>query len=117
MLGVGWRFFRDKGVTELTERTREELFEEYSRLEEEETKLFVKVQMCEECVSGIFGQLYRHGDKIDLLTVEDVLVLVHNKELELRTELVHLQLTKTLVSFRHSKATGQNRPPEDDDDE
>lgn len=101
----------------MTERTREELFEEYSRLEEEETRLFQKVEACEACVSGILGQLYRHGDKIDLLTVEDVLTLVHNKELELRTELVHLQLTKTMVSFRHSRATGENRPLEDRDEE
>lgn len=117
MLGVGWRFFRGKGVIELTERTREELFEEYSRLEEEETKLFLKVQTCEECVGGILGQLYRHGDKIDLLTVEDVLTLVHNKELEFRTELLHLQIYKMMVSFLHSKATGKNRPLEDRDEE
>ncbi|CAH1226049.1 hypothetical protein PAECIP111893_05318 [Paenibacillus plantiphilus] len=101
----------------MIEKTKEELFEEYSRLEEEETRLFRKVATCEECVSGILGQLYRYGDKIDLLTLEDVLTLVHNKELELRTELLHLQLTKMLVSFRHSKATGENRPLEDRDED
>jgi len=101
----------------VTGQTKEELFEEYSRLEEEEMQLFRKVETCEECVSGILGQLYRYGDKLDTLALEDVLTLVHNKELELRTELLHLQLTKMLVSFRHSKATRENRPLEDQDEE
>ncbi|RKP47848.1 hypothetical protein D7Z26_21775 [Cohnella endophytica] len=101
----------------MTERTKEELFEEYSRLEEQETRLFLQIETCEKCVSGILGQLYLHGDKIDLLTIEDVLTLVHNKEQEFRTELLHLQLTKMMVSFRHSKAIGENRPLEDRDEE
>lgn len=101
----------------MTERTKEELFEEYSRLEEQETRLLLQIETCEECVSGILGQLYRHGDKIDLLTVEEVLMLIHNKERELRTELLHLQLTKMMISFRHSRATRENRPLEDRDEE
>ncbi|MFD0672649.1 hypothetical protein [Cohnella sp. GCM10027633] len=100
----------------MTERTKEELFEEYSRLEEQETRLLLQIETCEECVSGK-GQLYRHGDKIDLLTVEEVLTLVHNKERELRTELLHLQLAKMMISFRHSRATGKNRPLKDRDEE
>lgn len=94
-------------MVELTEKTRGELFEEYSHLEDEETKLLERVQTYEECVAAILGHLFKYGDKIDLLTVEDVLTLVHNKELELRTELLHLQLTKVLAAFRHSKATGE----------
>lgn len=104
-------------MVELIEKTREELFEEYSRLEDDETKLLKRVQTCEECVSAVLGHLFRYGDKIDLLTVEDVLTLVHNKELELRTELLHLQLAKALAAFRHSKVTGENRSPEYDDNE
>lgn len=101
----------------MTERTREERFEEYSLLVEEETKLRERVRTCEECVSGILGQLFRYGDKLDLTTVEEVLKLVHNRAMELRTELLHLQLSKMMASFRHNKAVGANRPLEDQDGE
>ena len=88
----------------MTEPTREELFQEYSRLVNEETELLEKVRTYEECVAAILGHLFRHGGNVDLQTVKDILQSVFAKEQGLRSELLELQLVKAEVSFRHSTA-------------
>lgn len=95
-------------------QSRDDLFKKLERLVEEETALLQKVRTCEECVFAVLGHLFQHNDKVHVMMVEDVLTLVHNKETELRTELLHLRLEKARLAVAHKMAGVANLPLEDE---
>lgn len=99
----------------MEEQSREEVFEQYTRLVEEETLLLQKVQTCEECVWAVLGRLYKNNDTMHFLTVEDVLVCINNIEQELRATLLHLRLAKARLSSEHNQAGEENQPLKDED--
>lgn len=97
-------------------QSKNELFKKLERLVVEETLLLKKVRTCEECVFAVLGHLFQHNDEVHVLTVEDVLTLVHNKETELRTELLHLRLEKARLAVAHKRAGATNLPLEDENE-
>lgn len=69
---------------------------EYESLALEENELLDKLRTCQIMIEAIMNAIVEERDSLQLLTVEDVLTEIHTLELELRTELLHLRLEKTL---------------------
>ncbi|RTE11193.1 hypothetical protein [Paenibacillus whitsoniae] len=74
--------------------------EHYEQIVEEETELMERIRTCEAYLNAILEQTYRNGDQHHKLTVEDILTAVFTISSELRTELLHVQFEKALLSCR-----------------
>jgi hypothetical protein len=77
-----------------------EIAEQYERVIEEEDELLERIRTCEAYLNAILEETYRSGGRHHRLTVEDILTAVFRISSDLRTELLHVQFEKTLLSCR-----------------
>lgn len=49
--------------------------------------------------------MYRYGERFDKLTVEDVLIVIHELEDAVRLELLHVRLEKACLAYQMKQAT------------
>jgi hypothetical protein len=77
-----------------------EITEQYERIVEEETELIGRIKTCEAYINALLEYTYRSGDQHHRLTVEDILTAVFTMGSNLRTELLHVQLEKAMLSCR-----------------
>ncbi|SDO04928.1 hypothetical protein SAMN04487897_107191 [Paenibacillus sp. yr247] len=70
----------------------------YEQVVEEETELLDRIRTYEVYLRTLMEQTYRSGERYHKLTVEDILTAVFMISINLRTELLHVQLEKALLS-------------------
>lgn len=63
---------------------------------EEASQLLNQIRTCELLQSAILNYVHCEGHELHKLTLEDILLAVHNKEIELRTELFHATLEQAI---------------------
>jgi hypothetical protein len=66
----------------------------------EEEQLLNKITTCQTMLKAVMNALEDEGANLHLLTVEDVLTLIHSFEANAQTELLHLQLEKAVLIHR-----------------
>lgn len=74
----------------------------YETLLEEERLLAEKIGSCEECVEVILGYIAKKADTIHVLTAEEMVSALHNMGKDLRMELLHVKLERSIVSNKLS---------------
>lgn len=75
-----------------------ETAEYYERLVDEENDLLDRIETCDAYMNAILEYTYREGQKHHKLTVEGIVTAVYAISSDLRTELVHVQLEKAVLS-------------------
>lgn len=69
----------------------------------EELQCMQQIQTCEDIVFTILNLVRQHGRSIHLLTVEEIIQMIHQMELDYRTELLHVNLEQAIeASNQHS---------------
>ncbi|MCM3269995.1 hypothetical protein [Paenibacillus elgii] len=74
----------------------------YENLIEEERLLADKIESCEECVEAILDYIAKKANTIHVLTAEEIVSAVHAIGKDLRTELLHVKLERSIVSNKLS---------------
>lgn len=58
----------------------------------------LQIESCEECVKVILEHIAKKADTIHVLTAEEMVSALHNMGKDLRTELLHVKLERSIVS-------------------
>lgn len=74
----------------------------YENLLEEERMLTERIGSCEECVETILDYIAKKANTIHVLTAEEIVSALHNMGKDLRTELLHVKLERSIVSNKLS---------------
>ncbi len=81
----------------------DELASRYDELAAQERTLFQQISTAELSLSALFNYIFQYVDVTNKLIVEDIMSAVHQIELDLRTEMLHLRLEKAIVSCELKK--------------
>jgi hypothetical protein len=71
----------------------------YNRYIEQEDMFYKQLETLEQCQCAMFDHIFRYGEQFDKLTVEEVLLNVHQLEVNVRLELLHLRLAKAFLAY------------------
>ena len=71
-----------------------DLVSKYDELAAQEQAFFQQIGTAELCLTAIVDYLFLYGDITSKLTVEDIMMAVHQIEIDLRIEMLHLRLEK-----------------------
>ncbi|NEW04686.1 hypothetical protein GK047_01455 [Paenibacillus sp. SYP-B3998] len=74
------------------------LAEKYSQLIQQEDSYFKQVRTTEMCMTALFEYTIQYGELLNKLAVEDILNAIHQIEMNMRTELLHLRLEKAFLA-------------------
>jgi hypothetical protein len=77
-----------------------EIAARYEQIVEEETERIGRIKTCEAYINALLEYTYHNGDQHHRLTVEDILTAVFTMGSHLRTELLHVQFEKAMLSCR-----------------
>ncbi|MDB5056300.1 MAG: hypothetical protein JWM44_4350 [Bacilli bacterium] len=80
-----------------------DLAAKYDELSAKEQEFLKQIGTAELCITAIIDYIFRYGDLINKLTAEDILIAVHQIEIELRIEMLHLRLEKSFVACELKK--------------
>jgi hypothetical protein len=80
-----------------------DLAAKYDELSAQEQEFLKQIGTVELCITAIIDYIFRYGDLTNKLTAEDILIAVHQIEIELRIEMLHLRLEKALVACELKK--------------
>ncbi|GMX62916.1 hypothetical protein [Paenibacillus elgii] len=58
----------------------------------EEAKLLLQIQTCQEVIFTLKSIVRQRGKSLHMLTMEDILTLIHQMEMDFRVELLHVNL-------------------------
>ncbi|KEQ23516.1 hypothetical protein [Paenibacillus tyrfis] len=58
----------------------------------EEAKLLLQIQTCQEVIFTLKSIVRQCGKSLHMLTMEDILTLIHQMEMDFRVELLHVNL-------------------------
>ena len=75
-----------------------DLASKYNDLVKQEKAFFKQIDTAELCLIAIFDYTFQYGEVTDKLTLEDMIMAMHQIEMDLRTEMLHLRLEKALVA-------------------
>lgn len=64
----------------------------------EEDQLVKRINASNEIIATILDLMYKKGQSLHTLTVEDILMSVHRIQQDLQTELLHIRLEKTVTA-------------------
>lgn len=80
-----------------------EIAEKYEQVVDEEAFLLERIRTCEACLSAVLEFTYRHVKEHHQLTIEDIVTAIFAISNDLRTELLHVQFEKAVLSgeMRH----------------
>lgn len=79
-------------------------FQKYEQLVREEDELLNKIETYQEAISALLMLIHKRGaSDLHMLTVEEILTTIHSAENEYRTELLHLRLSKCILSNQISQ--------------
>lgn len=74
-------------------------FQKYEQLVNEEDRLINKIEIYQEAISAILMLVTKQGaSDLHILTIEDVVSMLHSAEVFCHTELLHLRLAKSILS-------------------
>lgn len=71
----------------------------------EEDQLVNRIQTCDKISATILDILYRQGNTLNALIIEEILISIHRIHQDLQTELLHLRIEKKALAFRHDSVT------------
>ncbi|MOA58507.1 hypothetical protein D3C78_1829200 [compost metagenome] len=76
-----------------------EQMDTYSCYVEEEDTFYKQLETLEQCQCAIFHYIFRYGNQFHKPMVEEVLLNVHQLEVNLRLKLLHLRLEKAFLAY------------------
>lgn len=76
----------------------------YNRCVEQEDTIYLQLETLEQCQVAVFDHIFRFGERFNKAMVEEVLRSVHQKEVNVRLELLQLRLEKAFLAYdlKHS---------------
>lgn len=75
-----------------------DLKSKYEQMVVQLDEYFKQVETAELCLTAIINYIFRYGNLTNKITVQEVLDVVHQIEIDLRTKILHLRLEKALVA-------------------
>ncbi|WP_211748442.1 hypothetical protein [Paenibacillus sp. Marseille-Q4541] len=78
----------------------DELTLNYHHLDEEEEALLKRMDLCNECIDILIEFISGKGDSIDFVTAEDIVTSIHQMNIDLSTELLHVRLEKGALRYK-----------------
>jgi hypothetical protein len=83
--------------------TLAELLETYNGMIEEEDELYMGIHVCEECTDHLLDLISEQTEAIHLPTAEAILSAVQVIMKDLQTELLHLRIEKSMLTWEISR--------------
>lgn len=80
-----------------------DLASKYDEMALRENSFYKQIGTAELCITAIINYIFQYGDLTDKLTIEEVLNVIHQIEMDLRTNLLHLRLEKAFVACELKK--------------
>lgn len=77
----------------------EEIYHQFTL---EENVLAQRIYTCTEITSTLLYLFYKNGPRLRGETVEEILMSIHQIELDLQTELLHTRIEKTIATSLHA---------------
>ncbi|XID94122.1 hypothetical protein ACF3MZ_06245 [Paenibacillaceae bacterium WGS1546] len=71
----------------------------YNNYVEQEDSFYRQLETLEQCQCAMFEYIYRYGEQFDKQMVEEVMLNVHQLEVNVRVELLHLRLAKAFLAY------------------
>lgn len=71
----------------------------YNSYVEQEDTFYKQLETLEQCQCAVFDHIFRYGDQFHKPMVEEVLLNVHQMEVNVRLELLHLRLEKAFLAY------------------
>ncbi|REK69240.1 hypothetical protein [Paenibacillus paeoniae] len=71
----------------------------YNRYVEQEDTLYQQLETLEQCQVAVFDHIFRYGERFNKDMVEELLRSVHQMEVNVRLELLHLRLKKAFLAY------------------
>ncbi|SFF40225.1 hypothetical protein SAMN04487969_13417 [Paenibacillus algorifonticola] len=75
-----------------------ERMDTYNQYVEQEDTFCKQLETLEQCQWAMFDHIFRYGEQFNRLMVEEVLMKVHQMEVNVRLELLHLRLEKAFLA-------------------
>lgn len=71
----------------------------YNQYVEQEDMFYKQLETLEKCQCAMFDHIFRYGEQFNKPMVEEVLLNVHQLEVKVRLELLHLRLAKAFLAY------------------
>lgn len=79
------------------------MYEQYERLVEQEDSYLKQITTVMQCVEAILDSLNRNTASFHKEGIKDIVSMIHQIELNLRSDLLHVQMDKAFLAYELKK--------------